>query len=86
MVGREVPGRVDGSRDAVTAGADEEDRPEHSDAPAADPELVPGTRSGLGGRRGGAQQQGETGDEKVVRFSDGEGRETGSIAQSRPPP
>ena len=55
---------------------------------AIDPELVPGPRPGFVSlRRRGAQQQGDTGDEKVVRISDGESRlETGSIAQPRPPP
>ena len=57
----------------------------HPDSPAADPELVPGPWRGLVGGRGGAQQQGETGDEKVVRFPDGESGETGSSTQSRPP-
>ena len=57
----------------------------HPDPPAADPELVPGQGAGLGGGRGGAQQQGETGDEKVVRLPDRRGGETGSAAQPRPP-
>ena len=39
-------------------------------ASAVDPELVPGPGRGLVGGRGGAQQQGETGDEKVVRIPD----------------
>ena len=69
-VGGEVPGRMDGPGDAIAAGADEEGRPDDPDSSAADPELVPGQGRGLGGGRGGAQQQGETGDEKVVRFPD----------------
>ena len=69
-VGGEVPGRVDGPGDALAAGADEEGRPDDPVAPAVDPELVPGPGRGLVGGRGGAEQQGETGDEKVVRFPD----------------
>ena len=69
-VGGEVPGRMDGAGDAVAAGADEEDRADDPGSSAVDPELVPGPGCGLVGGRGGAQQQGETGDEKVVRFPD----------------
>ena len=70
-VGGEVPGRVDASRDAIAAGADEEGGPDAAEPSAADPELVPGQGRGLVGCGGGAEQQGETGDEKVVRFPDG---------------
>jgi len=85
LVGRDVPGRVDEPRDAFAPGADEEDCPEHPHSSTTDLELVSGARSGLIGRRGRAQQQGETGDEKVVRFSNGESRETGSFTQPRRP-
>ena len=49
-------------------------------------ELVPGQGGGLLGCGGGAQQQGEVGDEKVVRFPDGQSGEIGSIAQPRTAP
>jgi hypothetical protein len=58
-VGGEVPGRVDGPGDAVAAGADEEDRPEHPGSPTADPELVPSQGRGLGRGRGGLNKQGK---------------------------
>ena len=68
--------------EAVTAGADEEGCPHDPGSSAVDPELVSGTRRGLGGCGGGAQQQGETGDEKIVWFPNTGSRETGSPAQS----
>ena len=83
VVGRQVPGRVDGSSNAFTAGADEEDRPKRSETSNVDPELVPCSRTGVGGCGRGSQQQSETGNEKVVRFSDRRGRKTGSLTQSR---
>jgi hypothetical protein len=51
VVSREVPGRVDGLSDAFAVGADEEDRPKYSESSAANPQLVPGPRTGLGGSR-----------------------------------
>src|SRR5207248_3497977 len=81
VVGREVPRRMDGARDAVATGTDEEGGADDSRASALDPQLVPGTRRGFRGGSGGAQQQGETGDEKVVRISDSRGGETGSPTQ-----
>ena len=86
MVGWEVLGRVDGPSVAFTARADEEDRAQHPDSSALDLELVPSARPSFGWGRGRAQQQGEIGNEKVVRISDGEGCETGSFTQSRPTP
>ena len=73
---------MDGSSDAFAIEADEEDRPQHSQSSAVDPELVPGSRTGLGGGSRGSQQQTETRNEKVIRFPDGKGRETGPIAHS----
>ena len=49
VVGWKVPGRMDESSDAFAAGTDDEDCPEYSESSSADPELVPGSRAGLGG-------------------------------------
>src|SRR5215203_7011624 len=76
---------MDGPGDALAAGADEEGRTDDPGSPAVDPELVPSPRRGLIGGRGGAEQQGETGDEKVVRLPDLGSGETGFVAQPRPP-
>ena len=86
VVGGEVPVRVDAASDAIAAGADEEGGQDDQEPSAADPELVPGQGRGLVGRGGGAQQQGEVDDEKVVRVPDGEIGEIGSIAQPRTAP
>ena len=80
VVGREIPGRVDGPGDAFAAGTDEEDRSQHSQSSTVDSELVPGSRAGLGRGCRGSQQLSQTRNQKVIRFSDGGRRETGSIA------
>src|SRR3954454_9931226 len=82
-MGGEVPRRVGASRDAIAAGADEEGGADVAGSPALDPELVPGQGGGFLGSGGGPEQQGEVGDEKVVRVPDGEGGEIGSPAQPR---
>lgn len=63
---------------------DEEDRSDDSGSSAVDPEQVScaGCRFSRGGRR--TQQQGETGDEKVVRFPDRGNRKTDFASPSWP--
>jgi hypothetical protein len=55
--------------DAFQATSDEEGSPQFAEAPRIDPQLVSRRGKDLGWDHGGIQQQGKTGDQKIVRVS-----------------
>ena len=67
-LGREVPGPLVHADDALAARADEARGEDAAQPPRADPELVPGSRPDLSRCRGGAERQGESDHQKIVRL------------------
>src|SRR5450759_3332881 len=70
------------SRDAFAVGTHEESGPHVTQSSAADPELVPSAGRGFRRSRGGTEQQGEIGDEKIVRFPNPRSGKTCVTSQS----
>jgi transposase len=79
-LGGTLPGRVDQSREAFAAGADEEGGPHFAQPSGADPELVSDERGDVRGRRGGSQQHGEIGHQKELRLPHTARRKTRSTS------